>query len=152
VSAWLAGLRFHEISSRAAQELDDLLGVHTSVVSFVLQTHIEQGIALLAKLLESQEKIISPAVLAFPEHLRFGVPTTTARVLAVNGVRHRSAAVELGRALIGVGMTGEDRLAVFSFARESVLTHKDAWIERLGLLVVENTLADLSSIIDVGVQ
>lgn len=35
-----------------------------------------------------------------------------------------------------------------SVARESVLAYKDAWTDRLGLLVVDNTLSDLSSIID----
>ncbi|MDA8256283.1 MAG: hypothetical protein M0Z99_11710, partial [Betaproteobacteria bacterium] len=71
-----------------------------------------------------------------------------ARILAASGVRHRNAAVELGRSLVNVGVTGDERSAVFSVARESVLAYKDAWTDRLGLLVVDNTLSDLSSIID----
>ncbi len=148
VYAWLSGSRFQEVSRQANLEMDDILGVHTRVVSFVLQTLIEQGVALLAKLLESQERELAPAVLQFPEHLRFGVPTVPARILAASGVRHRNAAVELGRSLVNVGVTGDERSAVFSVARESVLAYKDAWTDRLGLLVVDNTLSDLSSIID----
>ena len=64
------------------------------------------------------------------------------------GVRHRSAAVELGAALVGVGVTDTERMAVFSAARRAILGHRDAWTERLGVLVVENTLWDLSSVID----
>jgi helicase len=147
VNSWLAGARFQEMAVQSTRPLDDLLGVHARVVAFVLQTLVEQGVALLAKLLESQERTLAPAVLQFPEHLRFGVPTAVARVLAAGGVRHRSAAVELGMALVGVGVTGEDRMATFSAARRSILAHRDAWTARLGSLVVENTIWDLSSVI-----
>jgi helicase len=144
VAAWLSGARFKEISTRSTLPIDDLLGVHASVVSFVLQTLVEQGVALLAKLLESQGHTVAPAVLQFPEHLRFGVPTAAARVLAAGGVRHRSAAVELGTALASQGMMGDDRMALFSAARRSILAHRDALTTRLGALVVENTLWDIS--------
>lgn len=147
VNAWLAGARFQDIALRSTLPLDDLLGVHGRVVSFVLQTLVEQGIALLAKLLESQERTLAPAVVQFPEHLRFGVPTAIARVLAAGGVRHRSAAVELGAALVAAGATNEERMAVFSAARRAILGHRDAWTERLGALVFENTLWDLTAAI-----
>jgi hypothetical protein len=147
VSSWLAGARFQEMARRSTLPLDDLLGVHGRVVSFVLQTLVEQGVALLAKLLEAQERTLAPAVVQFPEHLRFGVPTAVARVLAAGGVRHRSAAVELGTALVGAGVTGDDRTAVFTVSRHSILEHRDAWTDRLGALVIENTLRDLSAVI-----
>lgn len=67
VNAWLAGARFQDIALRSTLPLDDLLGVHGRVVSLVLQTLVEQGIALLAKLLESQERTLAPAVVQFPE-------------------------------------------------------------------------------------
>jgi hypothetical protein len=147
VNAWLAGSRFHEIAVRSTLQLDDLLGLHGRVVSFVLQTLVEQGVALLAKLLESQGRTLSPAVVQFPEHLRFGVPTAPARVLAAGGVRHRSAAVELGAALVAAGISGDDRMAAFTAARRSILAYRDAWTGRLGGLVIENTLRDLTSVI-----
>lgn len=145
--AWLAGSRFHEIATRSKLPLDELLGVHGRVISFVLQTLVEQGVALLAKLLESQDRTLAPAVAQFPEHLRFGVPTTPARVLTAGGIRHRSAAVELGAALIAAGHTGDDRMATFTAARGSLLAYRDAWTGRLGELVVEYTLRDLTSMI-----
>lgn len=144
VRAWLSGARFKDIALRTSTEMDDLLGIHTSVVSYVLQTLVEQGIALLAKLLEVQGRSLSPAVLQFSEHLRFGVPSAPARVLAAGGVRHRCAAVELGGALAGQGLGAEDRMALFAAARRSILAYRDAWVSRLGALVVENTLWDLA--------
>lgn len=64
------------------------------------------------------------------------------------GVRHRSAAVELGAALVAVGEMDNERLTVFSAARRAILAYPAAWTERLGALVVDNTLSDLSSVID----
>lgn len=144
VNLWLAGARFQEMSLRSTLPLDHLLGVHAQVVSFVLQTLVEQGIALLAKLLESQELTLGAAVVQFPEHLRFGVPTTSARVLSAGGVRHRSAAVELGAVLARQGIAADDRMAAFAAARQTLLAERDTWIGRLGTLVFENTLLDLS--------
>jgi helicase len=145
VTAWLSGARFNEIAVRSTLRIDDLLGIHASVISFVLQTLVEQGITLLAKLLESQARTLSPAVLQFPEHLRFGVPNAAARVLAAGGVRHRSAAVELGTVLAGQGITSDDRLVLFPAARHLILADQGAWTTRLGALVVENTLLDIDS-------
>lgn len=147
VNAWLKGSRLRDIAPVSKLGLDDLLSVHGRVVSYVLQTLIEQGVALLAKLLEGQGRILAPAVVTFPEHLRFGVPTVVARVLAAGGVRHRSASVELGNALVGVGVTGEDRSVTFVAARGSLRAHPQAWKERLGTLVFENTVKDLSVVI-----
>ena len=144
VSLWLSGSRFSEMAERASLTMDRLLGVQTGVVTFTLQTIIEQGIALLAKFIESRESAISQAVAQFPDHLRFGVPTTPALVLAAGGVRHRRAAVELGAALVSAGIAGDDRIAVFSAARRSLRMHRDAWTARLGVLVAKNTLRDVS--------
>ncbi|WP_242352372.1 DEAD/DEAH box helicase [Anaeromyxobacter sp. SG64] len=145
VAAWLKGSRFRDIAAISGLELDDFLGVHARVISYVLQTVIEQGVALLAKLLEGQGRALAPAVLAFPEHLRFGVPTSAARVLlAVGGVRHRSAAVELGNALRN---SGEERETLLPLARASLRAYPTEWKSRLGALVYETTLQDLSSAI-----
>jgi superfamily II DNA/RNA helicase len=144
VNAWLKGARFRDIAPVSKLDLDELLGVHGRVVSYVLQTVIEQGVALLAKLLEGQGRVLAPAVIAFPEHLRFGVPTAAARVLASGGIRHRSAAVELGNALRN---NGDDRMTLFIAARRGLRAHAAAWGQRLGTLVFENTLWDLSAAI-----
>ncbi len=144
VDAWLGGSRFRDIALVSKLDIDDLLGVHGGVVSYVLQTVIEQAVALLAKLLEGQGRVLAPAVLAFPEHLRFGVPTAAARVLASGGIRHRSAAVELGNALRN---NGDDRATLLALARGSIGTYPAQWEKRLGTLVFKNTLSDLSSAI-----
>lgn len=143
VGAWLEGSRFRDIAPVAKLELDDLLGVHGRVVSYVLQTLIEQGVALLAKLLEGQGHVLAPAVLAFPEHLRFGVSTAAALVFASGGVRHRSAAVELGNAFRTANV--DDRSRLFTAARQGLRVHAAAWQERLGTLVYTNTIRDLST-------
>lgn len=147
VNAWLKGLRFRDIAPVSNLDIDDLLGVHGRVVSYVLQSLVEQGVALLAKLLEGRGQALAPAVLAFPEHLRFGVPTAVARTLAAGGVRHRTAAVELGNALVRVGVTGEDRDAVFIAARRSLQAYPERWEGHLGTLALKNTLWDLSAAI-----
>lgn len=144
VSAWLGGARFKDIAPVSGLDLDELLGLHGRVVSYVLQTVIEQGVALLAKLLEGQGRLLAPAVIAFPEHLRFGVPTVGARVLASGGVRHRSAAVELGNAL---RTAGDDRSTLMAAARRGLRENAAAWEGHLGALVYKNTLWDLSSAI-----
>ncbi len=151
VAGWLSGSRFHEIAARSTLELDDLLGVHAQLISFVLQTLIEQGIALLTRLLESQGRTLAPAVSQFAEHLRFGVPTMPARLLAAAGVRHRSAVVELGSAIIGAGVIEDDKTIILTAARDLLLANRVDWVLRLGELVVANTLSDLNVIIgDIG--
>lgn len=142
INAWLKGSRFKDIAQVSKLALDDFLGIHGRVVSYVLQTAIEQGVALLAKLLEGQGRLLAPAVLAFPEHLRFGVPNTAARAFASGGIRHRSAAVELGKALRN---NGDDRTALFIAARDGLHEHANAWQERLGTLVYNNTISDVSA-------
>lgn len=146
VTCWLAGMRFQEIARQSGRPLDDLLEVHTSTVSYALQTLVEQGIAVLGKILEAQGRTLADGITAFPDHLRYGVPTSVGRVLAANGVRHRSAAVELGSALTGAGLTASDRDVVLLHAQNALDAHRGAWTNRLGELVVENTLIDLAAV------
>lgn len=146
VRLWLLGRRFSDIARRVGLTIDDLLGVHAGVLTFGLQTIVEQGIALLRRLLESQERALAPAVVQFPEHLRFGVPTVAARVLAAGGVRHRRAAIELGRA---TGVLSDELLhdhAVFSRALRLLTEDSVHWRTSLGDLVFENTMSDLTSV------
>ena len=65
-------------------------------------------------------------------------------VLAARGVRHRLAAVELGGVLEGQRVGTEDRIALFGAARLVLASDPDEWQKRLGRLVFENTLQDLS--------
>lgn len=112
------------------------------MISYVLQVAVEQGVGLLKKLLEASEHELSQAVVAFPEHLRFGVPTPAAKVLAAGGVRHRRAAVVLGRSPELGPQHGNDRAAVFATARH-LLDDRERWLPAMGRLVLENTLKDL---------
>jgi len=146
VRLWLSGSRFKEMAERAGLAVDDMLGIHAQVISYVLQTIVEQGVALLAKLADSRGHTLSPTVMQFPEHLRFGVPTAPARVLAAGGVRHRSAAIALGAGLAGAGITSDDRVSVFSAAKQSLLAYRDDWAALLGDLVITNTLEDIARV------
>lgn len=142
VSTWLSGSPFVEVAARTNLPIDDLLGIHTHAVMFVLQTLIEQAVALLDRLLQSQGRTMASAVGQFPEHLRFGVPTAGARALAARGLRHRRAAVGLGQALEGRTVT-EDRATLFGMARQLLNDQPEDWQRRLGILVYERTLQDL---------
>jgi helicase len=143
---WLAGSTFSDMAALSNLSVDDLLGVHAKVIAFVLQTLVEQAVALLGKLLESRERLLAPAVMQFPEHLRFGVPTPTARVLSAGGVRHRRAAVALGTTDEMRGLSAEDKLQVFSRAQRLLLEGRQVWRARLGVLVLENTLRDIAAV------
>lgn len=146
VRHWLAGSSFVEISAHSQLGIDDTLGLHAAVITYVLQTIIEQGITLLSKLLESQGRQLSPAITELPEHLRFGVPTRAAHALAAGGVRHRRAAVALGSEPELSGFFASERLQVFSAAQRLFQQDLQGWIGRLGTLVANNTLHDLSAI------
>jgi helicase len=141
VREWLDGRPLVEIAADAALTIDDMLAVHAKVVTYELQTAVEQGIALLRKFCEMEGRPISNNVLEFPDHLRFGVPTPAGRVLA-SSIRHRRAAVALGASPELAGESAEDREKVLNGARD-LLTQTDRWLPVLGRLVLENTTADL---------
>jgi len=143
VQAWLQGKRFVEVAASTAIDVNQLLGIYTAAIAYSLQTLVEQGVALLEKLLEEKGIELSPAVLAFPEHLRYGVPTAAARTLISSGVRHRWAAVSLGRVATAKQVDGGDRSAVVNFARASLREYSDSWRTHLGDLIFDNTVADL---------
>ena len=143
VMLWLAGEPFVAISDAVKLPIDDLLGVYTRAVAFVLQTLTEQAIALLERLVESQGQEVAEAIKQFPEHLRFGVPSGGARVLSTLGLRHRRAAIELGVLVTDRGLS-EDRAIVLRTVRRLLEEDRDEWQARLGVLVFERTLQDLS--------
>ncbi|WP_217276167.1 DEAD/DEAH box helicase [Corallococcus exiguus] len=145
VSAWLAGETFEQIASQSNLALDDFLSVYTTTIAFKLQTTVEQGIALLSRLLDSQECSMSSVVADFPEHLRFGVSTPAGRMLSAGGVRHRRASVLLGLEPTVQVLSWIGTYAVFHSAQQEIGRDRDKWRSRLGELVFNNTLQDLAS-------
>jgi len=144
VDSWLRGRPFSEMAESANLAVDDLLGVYTHAVTFVLQTLIEQAVALLEKLLASQGVVISRAVTQFPDHLRFGVPTSASLALAARGVRHRRAAVELGIVIPTNEALPIDHGNVVATAKHILAEDGRTWEGRLGRLVFLNTQQDLA--------
>ena len=121
VAGWLAGDSFGVIGDSVGRSVDDVLGAHTSVVAFVLQTLVEQATALLERFVSAQGREMAEAVRRFPDHLRFGVPTSGARILSGYGIRHRRAAIELG-GLVSARRPltlSEDRTTIFSASERS---------------------------------
>jgi helicase len=55
--------------------------------------------------------------MAFPEHLRFGVPTKAALILLAGGIRHRRAAVALGNDPQLREIENDDRDGILNIAR-----------------------------------
>jgi hypothetical protein len=141
---WLSGRRFTEMAVHSNLSVDDMLGVYTRVLAFVFQTLVEQGVTLLAKLLESQGRVLAPVVVQFPEHLRFGVPTIAALALASGGIRHRRAAVDLGTHPDVMAVNSQDPVTVFAAAKNLLLTNREHWSDRFGALVFEHTMQDLT--------
>ncbi|WP_060915355.1 DEAD/DEAH box helicase [Microbacterium oleivorans] len=142
ILAWLQGKPFTELASQAGVGIDALLRIHAKLVLFDLVTLIEQAVAILEQHLNSQGVALAPAVAAFPDFLRFGVPTAAARELMAKGVRHRSAAVQLGAHSSMKSMTN-----LFSsplmIARE-LLAATEVWLPQLGDLVYQRTVSDLA--------
>ena len=143
IELWLSGATFSELARNARLSIDDMLGLHAQVITFKLQTIVEQGIALLEKLLESQEQILAPAVIRFPEHLRFGVPSAAGLVLASGGVHHRRAYVAIG-AMTELNGLSTNSKKLFLAAKALLKKDMKVWQVRLGKLVLERTLKDLS--------
>lgn len=143
VNAWLAGGTFAAQSVSTGVPIDDLLGLQSQVISFVLQVLIEQGVALLARLLGETGRALSAIVEAFPEHLRFGAPTSAGVVLAQNAVRHRGAFVALGNSILNAGSGPLSSQAVLTAARHALEADSETWRNNLGTLVFENTWTDL---------
>ena len=143
VRLWLAGEPFVVIGNAVNITIDDLLGVYTRAVTFVLQTLAEQATALLERVVESRGRAVSEAVRQFPEHLRFGVPTAGARALAGYGLRHRRAAVELGEVVSGP-IERADRPTMFGVVRDVLEQDPREWERRLGALVCARTLREVS--------
>ena len=143
VTLWIRGKPLVSIAAQTGLDIDAMLGVHSRLLSYEFQVAVEQGLALLGRLLEADGAGLAVAAADFPEYLRFGVPTHAARILAEGGVRHRRAAVELGRHPEVVDRAPDHDL-VFA-AANALLEDRETWLRVLGGLVLENTTADLES-------
>lgn len=142
--AWLEGLPYASLATRAGVDIDVLLRIHAKLVLFDLVTLVEQAVAILQQHLTSGGVALAPAVASFPDFLRFGVSTATARELMAKGVRHRAAAVKLSA---HSAMNSPESLLSHStpwmIARD-LLTDTDTWRPRLGSLVYQRTVADVA--------
>jgi helicase len=143
VRRWLAGDSYAQIAAASGNDVNDVLAVLTGAISYGLQSVIEQGISLLAKLLESRGRELSAAVRAFPDHLRFGVPTAGARSLSTFGIRHRRVAILLGNTAEIHGNVGESRATLFGILAQLLASDEQVLRERLGVLMYENTVVDV---------
>lgn len=141
---WLSGMPMIEIAEHFEESLDDLLAIHSRVVTYSLQTILEQGVALLAKLLESNGQQLSHLVTLFVERLRHGVPTSLGVAFGASGIRHRRALVKLGTEFKLIeeqaSFAGNPSLLAFKLLNDDA----DHWQKQLGQLVYENTLVDLA--------
>lgn len=143
LSEWIGGQRFGNIAAVTETDIDLLLGIYTSAIAYSFQTLVEQGAALLDKLLKEKGVEMPNSVADFPEYLRFGVPTLCARTLLAGGLRHRFAGCGLGDALTKSGIDGRNKAATFEAARNALTMRSDSWRPYLGSLVYENSLVDL---------
>jgi helicase len=141
ITAWLEGRRYVEIAERSPLNVDQLLRIHTRVVLFDFVTLVEQALAVLQYYLAQQGDVLSPIAAAFADHLRYGVPTSTARDLMARGMRHRVAAVALGAE---AAFTTNTNIFVTpeTIARE-LLQDTEVWRPRLGELVYQRTVSDV---------
>lgn len=141
VKLWLDGRPLGEIASSVGVPVDDALAIYSRVIAYELQTVVEQGVALLRRFCEAENRGVSSAVVQFPEHLRFGVPNNASRFLAA-AVRHRRAAVALGRSAELAGAGPDDRDVVLAVAAQ-LIDDTEGWLRALGRLVLTETIQDL---------
>lgn len=144
VRRWLAGDTYADIAAASGQQIDDVLAIQTTAISFGLQTVIEQALSLLAKLIESRLGQLSPSATVFSELLRFGVPNQTACALSSSGIRHRRASILLAEAPGISGQYALGRVVLFALANQALRNDEAGWRNRLGSLVYANTLIDVA--------
>lgn len=140
VRAWITGHSFRQIAAAMEIEVDVLLRVHAKVVLFDTLTLIEQAVAIIRRRVEEGGESLAPAVDAFPDFLRFGVSTAPARELMARGIRHRRAAVELGRTIASNPLNIMTSTAA---AARALLQDESTWRATLGDLVYDRTAADI---------
>ncbi|PYG78450.1 helicase-like protein [Pseudomonas sp. RV120224-01b] len=145
IRQWIRGATFADIAQSTQMDVDDILGIHTRAVAYSLQTLVEQGVSLLARLLLERGIEVSDGVPAFVELLKFGVPSRFGALLANGGVRHRKAYVALGNAIQALSPPVQPGSAK-AVALRSLENHPDGWSSALGEFVYFNTLKDVGSV------
>ncbi|WP_238545195.1 DEAD/DEAH box helicase [Pseudomonas corrugata] len=145
VRLWMNGSTFDEIARLTQLQMDDLLAVHSRATSYSLESLVEQGVTLLARILLERGAVINEGVTAFIEHLKFGVPTREGKLLAITGVRHRKAYVMLGNALRRDNIPTDSGNAKAN-GLASLNGYPQQWRAALGDFVYVNTLADLGNL------
>ena len=147
VLRWLTGSNFVDISNGAGLPVDDMLGVYSRLISYGLQTIVEQAVALLEKLLLARGEVLAAAVLDLPDNLRFGAPDKHSCLLATWGIHHRRAYVSIGGSLRDSGVGAQNRQTLFEAARAALRAFPEEWQTYLGGLVFKNTQRDLGRVL-----
>lgn len=142
---WVHGATFAQVAQSTKMDVDEILGIHARAITYSLQTLVEQGISLLARLLLERGIAVNEGVSAFVEHLKFGAPSRIGVLLANGGVRHRKAYVELGNAMQNITPPVQ-AVNAKAVAQLSLEAHSEAWREALGEFVFTNTLADVGRV------
>jgi hypothetical protein len=148
VSLWIAGYARGDIAIRLGFTMDDSLAFLSRIISYELHAAAEQGIALLSRFCEARGEELSPAVAAFPDHLRFGVPNAASRLIA-GRVRHRRAAVALGTCTELRHFGDAAQTSLLGEARR-LLDDTDRWLPVVGRLVLDRTRLELQAYVQGG--
>lgn len=143
VQDWISGRTFLEMAERLDSDVDTVLRIHGSIVTYAFLTLVEQGIALLERYLADMGQRLGDGALNLPEYLRFGVPTPAARSLMTSGMRHRRAAVALGDA-DEMTAPGNALRSPTDVAR-SVLLDEERWRPVLGDFMYRRTVQDVGA-------
>lgn len=143
LSAWVEGRSFEDVAASAEMSVDHLLRVHAKVVLFDFVTLVGQAVAVVEAHLGESDAELCPAIAAFPDYVRYGVPTDACRQLMSGGVRHRRAAVELGTHA-DMDSSANALRTPHAIAKD-LLGDAEHWRARLGVLVYERTISDITT-------
>ncbi len=145
--SWLGGQSFREMSQAINKPIDELLQVHSRLITFQFLTLVEQAIALLERLVESAGGILTEGVRRLPECLRYGTVSYAGAALAHAGLRHRRAITALGNAVDALRPNGVvDRPTAIEEAYGLIFRERDIWNKTLGEFVSARTFQDLDSL------
>ena len=145
VKLWVAGDRFVEIASQLSVEVNQVLRIYSGAFAYAFQTVAEQGVAVLSELFEARLEMLPETVKMIPEYLRHGVPDESALRFAMSGVRHRRAAIDLGR---NFSIDAGDQKAGFEVTNAELNSNYNEWLVDWGELILTNTLNDLDDILE----
>ena len=145
VKLWVAGDRFVEIASQLSIDVNQVLRIYSGAFAYAFQTVAEQGIAVLSELHEARFEILPESVKTIPEYFRHGVPDESSLRFAMSGMRHRRAAIDLGRSF---SIDASEQKDGFQIANAEVNGNYNEWLVDWGELILTNTLSDLDDILE----